>query len=96
MVSRRTTVLLVLALGASVPFGLQLWRGTWLCRAEFDGTTHMLIPDPMGVVPCPAESPRTLSSTVVALTWMMFFGAVTLSGASDAADLVKSEVVGAG
>jgi len=90
--TRRTKILLLLALLASIPFGLQLWRSTLRCKTVevpvAGGFQAVVVPDTtgFGTMPCPVEDPSKLSTSIVVLTWITFCSAAACFGTIDAAD----------
>jgi hypothetical protein len=94
VMSKRTKILLILAVIASIPFGVQLWRNTLGCKtvSVSDGGFHVvLVPDPTGEshLPCPTEDPSRLSNSIVVLTWITFGCAAVYSGTLDATDALQ-------
>ena len=94
--TQRSKILLLLALMASIPFGLMRWRQSLPCKivqnATNSGNEAVLVPDVtgFGTLPCPAEDPSKLSTSIVVLTWITFCSASVYFGMIDAADYFAS------
>jgi len=93
VISRRTTVLLLLALVASVPFISLEWRRTLPCKVLQSTTLgnvyqQSLVRDEggTGVTPCPQEDPTTISTAIIVLGWITFGSAAGASAMVDAAE----------
>ncbi len=92
MISKRTTILLLITLGASIPFGLLLWRRSLPCKDAGlgQGYQQVLVQDSTGMsfLPCPMEDPTRVSTAIIVLTWMTFGFASLSSATLDAADFL--------
>ena len=96
MMTQRSKILLLLALMASIPFGLMRWRQSLPCKivqnTSSSGNEVVLVPDVSGygTLPCPVEDPSRISTSIVVLTWITFCSASVYFGMIDAADYFAS------